>query len=371
MEGRCWSRAPSGCQPGRVVSAVRYCRSGSVRVAFSVVGSGPVLLLDPGWVTHLRAQWTVDSFREFVSGLAARFTVVRFDKPGCGLSDRDVTGLPDAAGPSDVADGLDVAGGFDAQVDAALAVVDALPARRFSVFGASQGGQVAMALAARHPERVDSLVLFGTCADGGELAPPRIRRAVLDLVSAHWGLGSKLLADLFVPGGDPAQVEAFSRLQRASASAEVAAALLGVYYGTDVSGLLPLIRARTAVLHREGDVATSFDLGRRVAAGIPGAVLVPLAGQDHLFHRGDARSVLRATLDFLLPAGAATVRLTPRELSVSRLVVAGLTNQAIAAELGIAARTVDTHVENVRAKLGVRSRAQIAAWVVANAPPDP
>jgi len=335
-----------------VVAAIRYCRpEGAGRVAFSAVGSGPVLMLDPGWVTHLRAQLEVAAFREFVRVLAEHFTVVRFDKPGCGLSDRDGAG-----------------GGFEAQVAAALAVADAVPAKRFSVFGASQGGQVALALAARCPDRVEGLVLFGTCANGADLASVPVRDALLRLVSAHWGLGSKVLADMFIPGSDPAELEAFANLQRASATADVATDLLALYYATDLSDLLPRVRARTAVLHREGDTATAFDLGRRVAAGIPGAVLIPLAGTAHLFYAGESRSVLEATLDFLRPAAASAALLTPRELSVSRLVAAGLTNHAIATQLGIAPRTVDTHVENIRRKLGVRSRAQIAAWVTENSP---
>lgn len=333
------------------MTAVRYCRSGSGRVAFSATGSGPVLLLEPGWVTHLRAQLEVGAFRAFVAGLAEHFTVVRFDKPGCGLSDRDTAG-----------------GGFEAQVGAAVAVLDALPARRFSVLGASQGGQVAVALAARCPDRVDRLALFGTCADGARLAPASVREALLGLVSAHWGLGSKVLADLFMPGADAGEVAAFGRLQRACATAEVATDLLRLYYETDVRELLPQVQARTAVLHREGDRATAFDLGRDVAAGIPDAVLVPLHGTEHLFYTGDSGAVLEAALSFLREPAAVPMPLTGREVTVARLVADGLTNRAIASRLGIADRTVDAHVEHIRRKLGVRSRAQVAAWITEHRP---
>ena len=315
-------------------------------MAYSTVGSGPVLLMDPGWVTHLRAQLQVGFFAAFLDGLAQRFTVVRFDKPRCGLSDHDGLGS-----------------GFDGQVSAVLAVADAVRARRFSLFGASQGGQVAIAVAARHPDRVEALVLYGTCGNGADLAPSAVREALLGLVSGHWGLGSRVLTDIFVPDAAPEAVDSFARLQRASASAEVARDLLELYYATDVSDLLPLIQARTAVLHREGDAATAFSLGRRVAAAIPGAVLVPLAGTAHLFYFGDWEAILRAVVDFVLPAEAASAHLTPREVQVARLVAAGLTNHAIAAELGIAARTVDTHVGNIRGKLEARSRAQVAAWI--------
>ena len=95
--------------------------------------------------------------------LAERFTVIRYDKPGCGLSDRD---------------GMDLS--FDGQV-AALAVADAVGAGRFRLFGASQGGQ----LAARYPDRVEALVPYGTCASDNDLAPAEVRDSIVALVRAH------------------------------------------------------------------------------------------------------------------------------------------------------------------------------------------
>jgi len=91
-------------------------------VAYSTLGAGPALLCDSGWITHLRGQLELFSFGAFVERLAERFTVIRYDKPGCGLSDRD---------------GIDLS--FDGQVAAALAVADAVGAGRFRLFGASQG----------------------------------------------------------------------------------------------------------------------------------------------------------------------------------------------------------------------------------------
>jgi pimeloyl-ACP methyl ester carboxylesterase/DNA-binding CsgD family transcriptional regulator len=271
--------------------------------------------------------------------------VIRYDKPGCGLSDRD---------------GIDLS--FEGQVAAALAVADAVGAGRFCLFGASQGGQVAAAIAARYPERVEALVLYGMCASGADLAPAEVRDSLVALVRAHWGLGLKALGGAFVTD-PPEDVDGFARFQRASASATVAAGLLEVYYGTDIRALLPAIRARTAVLHREGDKGTRFELGREVAALIPGAVLIPLPGSSHLFYHGDWPGVLEAVLGFLGEPASAGPRLTGRELEVAGLVAEGLTNQAIARRLSVAPRTAEAHVENIRRKLGVRSRAQIAAWV--------
>jgi pimeloyl-ACP methyl ester carboxylesterase/DNA-binding CsgD family transcriptional regulator len=324
---------------------IRYCSTPTGRIAFSTMGAGPALLCDSGWVTHLRRQLDLPSYREFMETLAARFTVIRYDKPGCGLSDRGRIDLS-----------------FDAQVAAALAVADAAGTGRFLLFGASQGGQLAAAIAGRHPERVEALALYGTCANGRDLAPAGVRDSLVALVRAHWGLGSKTLTGIFFPDPSAEEAEAFTQMQRESASAEVAGELLEVYYRTDVRSLLPTIGVRTLVVHREGDRVTRFDLGREVAALIPGAAFVPLPGMDHLFYRGDWAAVAHTVLEFLAPPAAAGPRLTTRETEVATLVAEGLTNQAIATRLGIAPRTSEAHVENIRRKLEVRSRAQIAAW---------
>src|SRR6185312_13061613 len=101
-------------RPGRVESMIRYCATAAGRVAYSTVGSGPPLLFDSGWVSHLRGQLEMYAFGAFVERLAERFTVIRYDKPGCGLSDRG-----------------DVDLSFEGQLTAALAVAgSACSARR-------------------------------------------------------------------------------------------------------------------------------------------------------------------------------------------------------------------------------------------------
>ena len=133
------------------------------------------------------------SFGSFVAALAERFTVIRYDKPGRGLSDREAADLS-----------------FDMQVAAALAVADAAGADRFRLFGASQGGQLAAAIAARYPERVEALVLYGMCADGRDLAPVEVRESIVALMRAHWGLGSKVLTGIFIPGPSAEEVAALT-----------------------------------------------------------------------------------------------------------------------------------------------------------------
>jgi pimeloyl-ACP methyl ester carboxylesterase/DNA-binding CsgD family transcriptional regulator len=325
---------------------IRYCATPAGRVAYATAGTGPALLFESGWVSHVLAQLDLFAFGSIVDRLAERFTVIRYDKPGCGLSDGEEIDLS-----------------FDGQVAAALAVADAAGADRFRMFGASQGGQIAAAIAARCPDRVEALVLYGTCASGRDLAPAEVRTSVVGLVRAHWGLGLKALTGAFITDPTPADVAAFTQAQRACATADVAARMLEVYYDTDIRALLPQVKARTAVLHREADQGTRFALGRDVAALIPGATLIPLPGSSHLFYYGDWQPVLEATLGFLCEPASTAPRLTGRELEVAELVAAGLTNQAIASRLSVAPRTAEAHVENIRRKLHVRSRAQIAAWV--------
>ncbi len=325
---------------------IRFCTTSRGRIAYSLIGNGPVLLCDTGWVSHLEKDFDNPAVRQFFESLAAQFTVVRYDKPGSGLSDRDAVGEC-----------------VDDQVRAMAAVADEIGADNFHAFGASQGGQVAAALAARHPDRVMKLVLYGACARGIDLAPENLRNSLVALVGAHWGLGSKTLADVFIPDASAEEVAMFSSQQRAASSAEVAAALLDMYYSSDIGDLLPAVAAPTLVLHREEDRATRFALGRDLASRIPGAVLVPLEGSSHLFYIGDWQAISELMIDFLRePSSAHAAGLSQREREVATLVAEGLTSREIGSRLSISPRTAETHVENLRRKLGFRSRSQVAAW---------
>ena len=327
---------------------IRFCATAAGRVAYSVIGEGPLLLCDTGWVSHLEHMLEIESVAGFFSALARRFAVVRYDKVGTGLSDRT---------------GADLT--LHAQVASLRAIADHLGARRFHLFGASQGGQVAAALASLEPERTASLIVYGMCARGADLAPEGVRASVVALVRAHWGLGSHVMTRIFQPDPTPEDLRNLNLLQQSGADSDTAADLLAEYYKTDVSSLLPKIKAPTLVLHREDDRATRFRLGREVASLIPNAVLVPLQGSAHLFWMGDWQAVVAAILDFHpQPSLAAPAVLSLREAEVADLVAEGLTNEQIGQRLFIAPRTAETHLEHIRQKLGFRSRAQVAAWVI-------
>jgi DNA-binding CsgD family transcriptional regulator len=227
------------------------------------------------------------------------------------------------------------------------------------------------AFAARHPGRVGRLVLYGGYANSRRIAAAGVAAAMVDLVRAHWGLGSDVLADVFLPDASAEARAHFARLQRDSAPAAVAADLLAQCYELEVEGLLDRVAAPTLVLHRRDDRAMPYRLGRDLAARIPGARLVSLAGRNHLPYTGDAAAVIGATLAFLdppaggprpaPPAGPAGA-LTAGQLQVAALVAEGLTNRQIAERLGIQERSAEGHLERIRQRLGVGPRAQVAAW---------
>ena len=237
--------------------------------------------------------------------------------------------------------------------------------------GISAGGCIAARFAARRPERVDRLVLYGGYAQGLALAPPQARAGMIDLVRSHWGLGSRLLADVFGPSWSPEDRAAFTASQRAAADAEVAAELLALMYETDVRDELARVRAPALVVHREHDRAVRLREAREVAALLPHADLVTLPGDAHLPWHGDADAVLRAVAPFLgietppAPAGEVDVgtlgELSAREREVLGLVAQGLSDAQIAERLVISPHTVHRHVANILAKLRLPTRAAAAA----------
>jgi pimeloyl-ACP methyl ester carboxylesterase len=321
-------------------------------IAFAVAGRGPVTIYVPGWVSHLELGWALPAERQFYEGLADGRTLVRYDRPGCGLSGR--TSRTDVV---------------ELELEVLRAVATAVGVDTFNLVGASFGAPLAVRWAARHPRSVPRLVLYGGWVDGDGVAAPAVREHVLGLVDEHWGFASDVLTEIFAPDADAGFRALFSRYQRESASASWAHQLLAACYAIDVSGDLARIRATTSVIHRRHDRAVPLAEGQRLAAGIDGAMLTVLAGRTHIPFAGDTRPVVNAMRRGL---GLGPLHrsppppLTPRQTEVAALVAQGWSNRQIADQLVITERSAESHVERIRARLGFRSRAQIAAWYVAS-----
>jgi pimeloyl-ACP methyl ester carboxylesterase/DNA-binding CsgD family transcriptional regulator len=321
-------------------------------VAYEVTGTGPYLLVVPGWLSHLELGWAIPADRAFHQALAAGRRLVRFDRPGCGLSDP-------YEGPRTL----------ELELDTIAAVVDAVEMTEFDLMGWSMGAPVAATWAADRPETVRRLVLYGGWATGSGIGDPDSRRILLELLATHWGLGSDLLTEIFGPEADAGTRLAIGQYQRAASSPEAAVALLQLAYDLDVRATLPRVTTPTLVVHRREDRAAPLAQGRALAAGIPGAELVELEGRSHLPAIGDADAIVTEVRKFLgLPAlrRTASTGLTARQTEVAALVADGLTNREIAERLTITERSAESHVERIRLRLDFRSRAQIAAWYVAS-----
>ncbi|MGD0377550.1 MAG: alpha/beta fold hydrolase [Streptosporangiaceae bacterium] len=332
---------------------IRFLHFAGRRVAYAVTGAGPPLVAPAWWVSHLELDWEDQAFRGLWESIGAGYTAVRYDRLGVGMSDRDLR-------DEDLT--------LDSEVALLGAVLDELALQKVVLVTGSSGGCAAVAFAARFPERVDRLLLYGAYADGSSIASPELRDAIIATVRSHWGLGSRLLADLFLGDAGSAEQERLARHQRAAASPQTAAALLELFYRNDVRAELARVRAPALVVHRRGDRAIPYHLGRELAAGIPKATLIPLTGTAHFPWAGDTQSVARAMRSVLAPeapvhgAGEpAAVLLSSREREVLALVAKGLSDPEIAEQLVLSQHTVHRHVANIRTKLGRGSRTAAVA----------
>ena len=333
---------------------IRFLTVDGRRLAYEVAGSGPPLICPAWWVSHLELQRRDEGFARFWDAVGEGHTIVRYDRLGVGASDRVVNEQDFTV---------------DAEVAVLAALLDELATERACLLGGSSGGCAAITFAARFPERVERLLLYGSYADGPSISPPAARAAILGAVRSHWGVGSRLLSEIFLGEVSAEEREAFTRFQRQAASARTAAALLQQVYSNDVRDQLPQVRAPTLVVHRREDRAIPYRLGREVAAGIPGAALVPLEGSDHFPWAGDVEGVARSLRAGLGAepelAGSASqpaaALLSRREREVLELVANGLSDREIAEQLVVSPHTVHRHMANIRHKLGRGSRTAAVA----------
>ena len=340
-----------------------------VRICTSTLGAGKPLVKAPNWLSHAGMDIASPVWKHWWAELASHRYFVRFDQRGCGLSDWIVPEMS-----------------FESWVSDLECVVDSLQFDQFDQFdllGMSQGGAVAIEYAARHPQRVRRLVLYGAFARGwAKRGEKEEHEAALALIKRGWGGDNpayrQLFTSQFMPDATLEQMHWFNELQRLSSSPENAMQFQIEVGNIDVTERLSQVDAPTLVFHSRYDARIPFDEGRQIAASIPNAKFVALDSRNHILLESDpAWAAFRHELGGFLDDEGATrtlpaapqasdmedqAPLTPREVEVLRLVAEGKTDRQIAAQLYISIRTVGNHVKSILAKTGSANRTAAAMY---------
>jgi pimeloyl-ACP methyl ester carboxylesterase/DNA-binding CsgD family transcriptional regulator len=340
---------------------IRFCTShDGARIAYAISGKGTPVVMSASWLTHLEHQWRSLAWKPWLEHFSSRHTLIRYDSRGSGLSDREVDEFS-----------------FELWIRDFEAVVDAAGLPRFCLLGTCQGGPVAIEYAARYPDRVAQLVLYGTYARGllrRPEIPHQAERAgvLLDMLGLGWGQDShaylQVWASLFQPGGGIEHLRSWSEHQRCSTSAENAARLFETTFQVDVQDSARRIRCPTLVINAERDALVPLEEGRRLANLIPGAHFVSLDTNNHMLLPDEPAwqrlvKEVESFLDETTPAPDAGAQdrfstLTLRERQILEEIARGFDNTEIAACLELSEKTVRNHVTRVFDKIGVGHRYQ-------------
>jgi len=255
--------------------SIHFCKTlDGITIAYACGGAGYPLIKTPTWLNHVELDVKSAVWRPWIEQFTQRFQLIRYDARGCGLSDRNVGQLSFATHRLDLE-----------------AVVAASGLRRFALFGGSQGGAVAIDYAARNPDQVSHLILYGTYLRGAlkrNQSPHAIEQAnvLLKLVQLGWGQENsafrQVFATQFMPDGTLEQLRAFDDIQRQTASPETAARLLQSFYEIDVSEQAAQVVCPTLVMHSRDDARIPFEEGRQVASAIKNAEFVSLESRNHI-----------------------------------------------------------------------------------------
>jgi pimeloyl-ACP methyl ester carboxylesterase/DNA-binding CsgD family transcriptional regulator len=340
----------------RMRQQVHFCTSfDGTRIAYAVTGDGPPLVRAPHWFTHLEHDWTNPALKTWVEDLSKRYAYLRFDQRGCGLSDREVSEISPEAHVRDLE-----------------AAVDAAGLERFAIFGASQGAAFAIAYAARHPDRVSHLILWGGFARGWAKRDPATvaeHETQTRLIELGWDSAEssyrQVFATQFMPDADLDAIRAFNDMLPLTSSARNAAKIYLTNGVIDVQAEARQVRCPALVVHGTRDVNVRFEEGRLVAGLIPGARFVSLDTRIHLMPPGDPAwpKLLDAIVEFYPPARPAHAvagfpQLTARERDVLELIAQGLDNAQIAARLALSEKTVRNNITHIFDKIQVENRSQ-------------
>jgi class 3 adenylate cyclase len=282
---------------------IQYAKtSDGVSIAFWSLGEGMpfVHLPVPLPFSHIQIEWQIPEWRGWYERMLRKGRVIRYDGRGAGLSDRDVQ---------------------DFSLDALLldleAVVDRLALEQFALFGFLASGPVAIAYAARHPERVSHLILWHSFARSSDwLAPSGVREALEKLRETDWGLYTETVTHHAFGWSEGEASNRVAALLREALTPRMARLASGVIGQLDVTRLLPQVRAPTLVMHRRQIPWLSVDSARELVSGIPDARLALLEGTSVATYLGDMEAVASAIDEFLgegepaaapLPSGTAVI----------------------------------------------------------------
>lgn len=345
---------------------VRFCRApDGVLIAYAVDGSGPPLLVNKVWISHLQYDREDPMLGHLLEALGRIATVVRYDERGYGLSDWDVEDLS-----------------LEARIGDLEAVAEAAGIEGYAVMGMGQGGQVAISHAARSPERVTRMVLNGTYA--GVTDDYRARfddyfETLVQVVRYGWTLPDsrfrRVFTESMIPDGTEQQKRWVDDHQPRCTSRDTAIRAALARKEEDVIDLLAGLQVPTLVLHSRGNRMAPFEQGRLMASTIPNARFVALDSDNMIpIATEPAWPIwLDEVTRFLAPERSSPPRhvarpgmaeaLTGREVELLHLVAEGLTNDEIAERLTLSARTVERHLSNIYRKLGVSGRSARAAAV--------
>lgn len=274
------------------MTRTQYARSGDLDIAYQVFGTGPRdLVYVPGWVSNIEVMWEDPVLAGIFRRLGSFARVITFDKRGTGLSDR----VPDSQLP-----------GLEERMDDLRAVMDAAGSERATLLGHSEGGNLSTVFAASFPERVDGLILVATYArrvwsEDYPWAPtPEARQAEIESTEREWGDPASFPRYMLGARADEAAFrEWLARYLRLGASPRAAAHLLRMNTQMDTRPFLPLIQAPTLCIYRTDDTDVRVEEGRWIASRIPGARLVELPGDAHLFWADDPTPMLDEIEEFM------------------------------------------------------------------------
>ncbi len=276
---------------------VQYARtSDGADIAYWTMGSGPPLLqLTVQPVLPWRAYHSLEEVRAWDDRLAEHWTLVEFDARGVGLSA-----------------GQNVDHSLDACVADIEAVADAAGLGRFAIFAGLLSGPIAVAYAARHPDRVSHLILWCSFAamndyrSSPQALSPRAVGTATDwraLVTALWSQGVGWSHPDFLHRLVDVHVSSLSQQEHVSGSR--------ISYEDDVTELLPSVETETLLIHREESMAPSA-LGRKLAAGLPNARLLAIDGDAILPFLGNSDLVLDTIRAFTGVATSSPADSTPQ-----------------------------------------------------------